>query len=83
MILQNLANIMNKLFEMKLIRQLASASVVAFAAYALSSGACYAQQATPSPSPMVSKAADGKETKEAKKVVEQAQFHSGLDSKCR
>jgi hypothetical protein len=62
---------MKKLFEMKLIRQLASASVVAVAAYALSSGACYAQQATPSPSPTVSKAADGKESKEAKKVVEQ------------
>ncbi len=62
---------MKKIFEIKLIRQLASASVVAVAAYALSSGSCYAQQATPSPSPAVSKSADGKETKEAKKVVEQ------------
>jgi hypothetical protein len=62
---------MKKKSEMKLIRQLASASVVAIAAYALSSGSSYAQQATPAPSPTVSTAPDGKETKEAKKVAEQ------------
>src|SRR5580700_9705546 len=60
--------IMKYIFEMKLFRRLASASVVA--AYALSSGLCYAQQATPAPSPAVA-AADGKETKEVKKVAEQ------------
>ena len=54
---------------MKLFRLLASASVVA--AYALSSGLCYAQQAAPAPSPAVVNASDGKESKEAKKVVEQ------------
>jgi hypothetical protein len=59
---------MKQIFEMKLFRLLASASVVA--AYALSPGLCYAQQATPAPSPDL-KASDGKETKEAKKVVEQ------------
>ena len=59
---------MKYIFEMKLFRRLASASVVA--AYAFSSGLCYAQQATPAPSPAVA-AADGKETKEVKKVVEQ------------
>ena len=62
---------MKKIFEMKLVRQLASASVAAIAACALSAGSCYAQQATPAPSPAVSTASDGKETKEAKKVVEQ------------
>jgi hypothetical protein len=60
---------MKYIFEMKLFRRLASASIVA--AYALSSGLCYAQQATPAPSPAVAAAADGKESKEAKKVVEQ------------
>jgi hypothetical protein len=60
---------MKYLFEMKLLRRLASAGVVA--GYALSSGLCYAQQATPAPSPAVVKASDGKEGKEAKKVVEQ------------
>ncbi len=60
---------MKKIFEIKLIRRIASASMVAVAAYALSSGSSYAQQATPSPT--VSTAPDGKESKEAKKVVEQ------------
>src|SRR5271166_2994102 len=63
---------MKKIFEMKFIRRLASASIVAVTAYALSSGSCYAQQATPAPSPAaspaVTAASDGKE---AKKVVEQ------------
>ena len=58
-------------FEMKLIRRLASASFVAVAAYALSLGPSYAQQATPAPSPTVSTAPDGKESKEVKKVAEQ------------
>src|SRR6478672_6023584 len=65
---------MKKLFEIKLVRRLA-ASVVAVAAFALPSGACYAQQAatspSPAPSPTVSQAPDGKETKEVKKVAEQ------------
>ncbi len=60
---------MKPIFEMKLFRMLAPASVVA--AYALFSSLCYAQQATPAPSPAVVKASDGKESKEAKKVVEQ------------
>ena len=60
---------MKSIFEMKLFRRLAPASVVA--AYALFPGLCYAQQATPAPSPAVVKASDGKESKEAKKVVEQ------------
>src|ERR1700760_2963519 len=66
-----LANNMKQLLKMKLFRRLAPASVVA--AYALSSGLCYAQQATPapSPSPAVVKASDGKVPVEAKKVVEQ------------
>jgi hypothetical protein len=58
---------MKYIFEMKHLRRLAFASVVA--AYALSSGLCYAQQASPAPSPAV--AADGKEAKEVKKVIEQ------------
>jgi hypothetical protein len=58
---------MKQIFEMKLLKRLASASVVA--AYALSSGFCYAQQATPAPS--LATAGDGKETKEVKKVAEQ------------
>jgi hypothetical protein len=61
---------MKYIFEMKLIRRLGSASV-AIAAYAFTSGYCYAQQATPAPSPTVSTAPDGKVSKEAKKVVEQ------------
>ncbi len=60
---------MKQILKMKLFRRLASASVVA--AYALSSGLCYAQQATPAPSPAVVKASDGKVPVEAKKVVEQ------------
>jgi hypothetical protein len=62
---------MKKIFEMKFIRRLASASIVAVAAYALSSGSGYAQQAAPAPSPTVSTAPDGKESKEVKKVAEQ------------
>ena len=62
---------MKKLFELKLVRQLASAGVAAIAACALFAGSAYAQQAAPAPSPTVSTAPDGKETKEAKKVVEQ------------
>ena len=62
---------MKKIFEMKFIRRLASASIVAVAAYALSSGSSYAQQAAPAPSPTVSTAPDGKESKEVKKVAEQ------------
>jgi hypothetical protein len=62
---------MKQIIEMKLFRRFASASVVA--AYALTSGLCYAQQSSPapSPSPAVVTASDGKETKEVKKVVEQ------------
>jgi hypothetical protein len=60
---------MKNISEMKLLRRLASAGVIA--ACALSSGLCYAQQATPAPSPAVVTAGDGKESKEAKKVVEQ------------
>jgi hypothetical protein len=59
-------------YKMKLIRRLASASIVAVAAYAFTSGYCYAQQAAPAPSPAaspaVTAATDGKE---AKKVAEQ------------
>jgi Putative beta-barrel porin-2, OmpL-like. bbp2 len=66
---RNLANNMKQIFEMKLFKRLASVSVVA--AYALSSGLCYAQQATPAPSPTLATAGEGKETKEPKKVVEQ------------
>src|ERR1700730_8726698 len=58
-------------FEMKLIRRLASAGFVAVAAYSFSLGSSYAQQATPAPSPTVSTAPDGKESKEVKKVAEQ------------
>src|SRR5580704_14819873 len=58
-------------FEMKLIRRLASAGFVAVAAYSFSLGSSYAQQAAPAPSPTVSTAPEGKETKEAKKVAEQ------------
>jgi hypothetical protein len=58
-------------FEMKLIRRLASASVVAVAAYVFSSGSCYAQQATPAPSPAASPAVTASDGKEAKKVAEQ------------
>src|SRR3984885_5477809 len=60
---------MKQILEMKLFKRLASAGVVA--AYALSSVLCYGQQATPAPSPSVVSASDGKESKEAKKVVEQ------------
>jgi hypothetical protein len=64
---------MKQIFQMKLFTRLASAGVVA--AYALTSGLCYAQQASPTPSPgpspAVVNASDGKENKEAKKVVEQ------------
>src|SRR4030088_303471 len=58
---------MKTTFERKLMRRLASASVVALAAYALSSGSCYAQQTTPT----VTAASDGKETKEVMKLVQQ------------
>jgi hypothetical protein len=58
---RNLANNMKQIFEMKLFKRLASVSVVA--AYALSSGLCYAQQATPAPSPTLATAGEGKETK--------------------
>ena len=54
------------------LRRLASASVVV-AAHALTSGWCYAQQASPtaSPSLAVLKDSDGEVTKEATKVVEE------------
>jgi hypothetical protein len=55
---------------MKLLRRLASASSVA--AYALTAGLCYAQQASPTPSPTVVNASDGKATMEPKKVIDQA-----------
>jgi hypothetical protein len=58
-------------FEMKLIRRLVSASLVTFATCALFAAPCYAQQATPAPSPAVTTAPDGKETKEVQKVAEQ------------
>ena len=58
-------------FAMELIRRLASASVVAVAAYVFSSGSCYAQQATPAPSPAASPAVTASDGKEAKKVAEQ------------
>ena len=50
---------MKQILEMKLFRLLVPASVVA--AYALSSGLCYGQQATPAPSPALVSASDGKE----------------------
>jgi Putative beta-barrel porin-2, OmpL-like. bbp2 len=50
-----------------------STSSFGLAAYLLFSGLCYAQQASPTPSPIpaVVKESDDKVTKEAKKVVEQ------------
>jgi hypothetical protein len=57
--------------KLKSFRRVATAGVVALAAYGFLSGFAYAQQAAPSPSPASVKASDGKETKEAKKVVEQ------------
>jgi Putative beta-barrel porin-2, OmpL-like. bbp2 len=57
--------------KLKSFRRVATAGVVALAAYGFLSGSAYAQQAAPSPSPATVKASDGKETKEAKKVVEQ------------
>jgi Putative beta-barrel porin-2, OmpL-like. bbp2 len=60
---------MKQILEMKLFRRLASAGVVA--AYALSPALSFAQQASPAASPAVVTAGDGKENKEAKKVVEQ------------
>jgi putative OmpL-like beta-barrel porin-2 len=62
---------MKPILEMKLFKRLAPASVLA--AYVLSSGLSYAQQATPapSPSPALVKASDGKVPVEAKKVVQQ------------
>src|ERR1700756_4046439 len=53
--------------KLNLIRWLASASIAA--GYALTSSLCYAQQATPAPSPAVAASADGKATPEAKKPV--------------
>jgi Putative beta-barrel porin-2, OmpL-like. bbp2 len=53
--------------KLNLIRWLASASIAA--GYALTSSLCYAQQATPAPSPAVAASADGKATTEAKKPV--------------
>jgi len=44
-------------------------SVIALATYAFLLGSGYAQQAAPSPSPATIKVSDGKEAKEAKKVV--------------
>jgi len=58
---------MKNTFERKLIEPVAAASVIAFAAYALFSGSCYAQQTIPS----ITAVADGKETKEVEKLVEQ------------
>jgi len=61
--------------NLKSFRRVASASVVALAAYASFSGSAYGQQAAPSPSPAASpatvKASDDKAVKEAKKAVEQ------------
>jgi hypothetical protein len=57
--------------KFKSFRRIATASVVALAAYGLFSGSAYAQQAAPSPSPATVKASDGKESKEVKKVAEQ------------
>jgi hypothetical protein len=57
--------------KLKSFRHVATAGVVALAAYGFLSGAAYAQQAAPSPSPATVKASDGKEGKEVKKVVEQ------------
>jgi hypothetical protein len=57
--------------KFKSFRRVATASVVALAAYGLFSGSVYAQQAAPSPSPATVKASDGKESKEVKKVAEQ------------
>jgi hypothetical protein len=47
--------------KLKLIRWLAAAGIAA--GYALTSSLCYAQQATPAPSPAVAASADGKEAK--------------------
>ncbi len=60
---------MKRISEMKLFRPLASVSFVA--AYTLTSDLCYAQEASRTPSPTAVNASDGKETKEAKKIVEQ------------
>src|SRR5437016_2389331 len=54
--------------NLKSFRRVATASVVALAAYASFSGSAYGQQAAPSPTPETVKASDGKETK---KVIEQ------------
>ena len=54
-------------YKLNLIRWLASTSIAA--GYALTSSLCYAQQATPAPSPAVAASADGKATTEAKKPV--------------
>jgi hypothetical protein len=59
-------------FEIPSIRRLASVSLLTFATCALFAAPCYAQQATPSPSPAASPATvEASEGKEAKKVVEQ------------
>jgi hypothetical protein len=61
--------------NLKSFRRVATASVVALAAYASFSGSAYGQQPAPSPSPAASpatvKASDDKAVKEAKKAVEQ------------
>jgi hypothetical protein len=62
---------MKYIVKLKLFRRVATATVVALAAYGSFSGSAYAQQAAPSPSPTTVKASDGKETKEVKKVAEQ------------
>jgi Putative beta-barrel porin-2, OmpL-like. bbp2 len=54
--------------KLKSFRRVATASVVALAAYGFFASSSYAQQAAPSPSPATVKASDGKETK---KVAEQ------------
>ena len=48
--------------KLNLFRWLASTSIAA--GYALTSSLCYAQQATPAPSPAVAASADGKATTE-------------------
>src|SRR5262249_29174775 len=67
----NLAKIMKYTFETQLIRRLASAGLVTISTCALFAAPCYAQQATPAPSPAVTTAPDGKESKAVQKVAEQ------------
>jgi hypothetical protein len=54
-------------FEKKWIEPVAATGVIAFAAYALFSGSCYAQQTIPS----IIAVADGEETKQVQQLIEQ------------